>query len=288
MNSLYSIILCVVLFSTFFFAEAAVENNGPYDDFEAKEILFPSKEYPKHFFEHDILNKPGKTSTLVINARQIKTNQNTAFFILLVLTLLIAITKNVTGRNYQNIWRSLSSVTISKQIYYDQKIGVQFSYLLLNIVFLISFSLWLFYLLPLLGITLNKAGISVFLWILGIIVLLFLSKTLLIRIMALIFPFGSSLRLFSFNCWQIYKATGILLIPFSLLIAFSTPEVSAISAYISIVIVFLVIAMRVIKGLIIGKNYILTEKKLFFLYICTLEIVPVILFIKILQNAQLI
>jgi hypothetical protein len=100
----------------------------------------------------------------------------------------------------------------------------------------------------------------------------------------LIFPFRKEIKLYNYYEIQVNRMLGILLFPFLLLIAFSLPLISLIAFYASIALVVTMLVIRYIKGFSIGISYFGSHIVHFLLYLCALEIAPVLIVIRLLLD----
>jgi hypothetical protein len=114
------------------------------------------------------------------------------------------------------------------------------------------------------------------------VILLF--RFILLKTAEIVFPFRKELKLYGFYELQIHRALGLGLFPLVILMAFSVPSVSTIALYISFAIVAVMWLIRYIKGFSIGISYFGTHVIHFLLYLCALEIAPVLIIIRLLLN----
>ena len=123
----------------------------------------------------------------------------------------------------------------------------------------------------------------VFIAILGI----YLLKHLFLLVIGRIFPFRKDSQLYGFTIQTFNIFIGILLVPFNLIIAFG-PENAAIPfIYIAIVIIGILALLRTFRGFLIASSYIQSHLFHFLLYLCTFEILPILLLIKIIGNFEM-
>lgn len=114
--------------------------------------------------------------------------------------------------------------------------------------------------------------------------LLYVLRGWIYRILGAIFRISPTLQFFRFNALVIYHLLGILLLPFLLLAAFSDPPVSQGALYAALGLVGLAFLIRLVKGL----NAALTTGTLrilyFLLYICALEVAPLLIAFRFLTS----
>lgn len=110
----------------------------------------------------------------------------------------------------------------------------------------------------------------------------FLSKHLMIGIMRVLFPIESDLRKYNFLIIIFNCVLGLFLVPFNLLIAFSAKgglqQLLLVSWMLGLVAIFY--AYRSLRASAIGAKFLTQNPFHFLLYLCAVEIAPVLLLIK--------
>jgi len=119
-----------------------------------------------------------------------------------------------------------------------------------------------------------------FLIISGSILLVYSVKTILIKIIGFIFKAQEKFTEYLFNTFLINKILGMALLPIVICLAF-IPQTEQILIKIGILLFVATYVYRLIRGLIIGSSGINLSRFYLFLYLCALEILPLIVLIKI-------
>jgi hypothetical protein len=183
--------------------------------------------------------------------------------------------------------RAYFNINISQQIFREQEMSQPFSAFLLNINFIISSTIYVYLVV---SHMLHIPGRGT-LWMLGAILLLiagiYLGKYLLMRLTAWIFPFKEEMNFYAFNFFVNQKLLGVVLIPFNFMVAYSPDKMVLPVIIASLIIISTAFLIRSIRGLLIAKNYLANYKFYFFVYICTLEIAPVLIIIKLVTKGVL-
>ena len=111
--------------------------------------------------------------------------------------------------------------------------------------------------------------------------LLYVIRGWVYRIIGAVFRIGNALQFFRFNALVVYHLLGIILLPFLLLAAFADPPVNTYALYSALVLVAIALLIRILKGLVAvgltGRLHILY----FLLYICALEVAPLLITIRL-------
>ncbi len=111
----------------------------------------------------------------------------------------------------------------------------------------------------------------------------FLSKHLMLGIMRVLFPLEAELRKYNFLIIIFNCVLGLFLVPFNLLIAFSaetgTQQLLLVSWMLGLVAIFY--AYRTLRASSIGSKFLSQSPFHFLLYLCTVEIAPILLLVKL-------
>ncbi len=118
----------------------------------------------------------------------------------------------------------------------------------------------------------------------GVVGLIFIGKHLLLSIVGYIFPIQKELSLYNFTIMVFGILIGLLLLPINIVIAFAPIAIGKVIVYLALGAIIAIYLFRIIRGLSIGSKYLVLHKFHFFIYLCTVEILPVIVLLKILDN----
>jgi hypothetical protein len=115
----------------------------------------------------------------------------------------------------------------------------------------------------------------------GLLTAFFLSKHILLSIIAFIFPIQKEIRLYSMTIIVFSLMLGLLLLPSNLLLSFAPESLARSVVLISLLIIAAIYLFRVLRSLFIGNKFLLFHKFHFLLYICTVEIAPMVIIIRL-------
>ncbi len=110
-----------------------------------------------------------------------------------------------------------------------------------------------------------------------------LSKSFGIAFVRSVFPNKKTMDYYLFMFGQYNFLLGLVLIPFSIFIAFSPGTAQQIITYIALIIIGIWWIMRIFRGLQIGSRFLSGNIFRFFIYLCTVEIAPIIILFTILK-----
>jgi len=213
-----------------------------------------------------------------------KTTKNSNVFLFwwnLLTALLIAVVINTRSKTIPRIYRSVLNENILKFNHREEGSGVNGHYLLLYIVFLLNLGIFIYLILYNLF---DYSGQRVFWNCLGIVTAIYIVKHLALSILGTIFPFTKEVNLYNFTIESFNIATGIILIPINLIVAFGPENISNLVIYVGLGVIGIVLILRIFRGLFIALNFIQNYFFHFLLYLCTFEILPILIFLKIVGN----
>lgn len=205
------------------------------------------------------------------------------FIIFLLQLFLLVVIRLVFDKDLFAQLRAYFNVNLSQQLQRELENSIPFSTLLLNINGFASLAMLVYLLLnryTSFQVELLNQG-QIFLVILLAISLLYVLKYVVMRISAVVFPITAEMNLYSFNFFLNHQLLGILLIPLNMILAYGQTHTPNIVTIISLSIVCLSFIMLTIKGLGIGRSYFRLYKFHFIIYICTLEIAPILVLYKV-------
>lgn len=127
----------------------------------------------------------------------------------------------------------------------------------------------------------NLYNILTFLKISGITALLVMLRWLITSFIGFVFKNNNASSFFLLNSLIFNIVIGLLLIPLNILLFYVDIEYSNQFLFIGFLIILIANAIRYFRYIIIGISYSKFSQFYLFLYLCTLEILPVIILVKI-------
>ncbi|MBP7679603.1 MAG: DUF4271 domain-containing protein [Saprospiraceae bacterium] len=129
--------------------------------------------------------------------------------------------------------------------------------------------------------------ITLYLWcVLGLAIIVLL-KYLLLFIIGNIFPLEKQMERYITIIAVFYCLLGMVLIPIVLLITYAPTTLTQPFILVMIAISAIFFAYRCLRGLIIASNQAIQHKFHFFMYLCAVEVAPVVILVKIIVNIGL-
>lgn len=112
---------------------------------------------------------------------------------------------------------------------------------------------------------------------------LYLLKHLQLKVITLIFPFSQQVEYYNFLIANTNKLIGLFLTPLLFLCAYLPEEIRPAMIYMSLFVLGLIYLYRTGQGILSAGEIILFHKFHFFIYLCTVEIAPILILLKLLS-----
>ena len=226
----------------------------------------------------NFLGKP-----IVVYAEPHATNSNSALFYVLIGILFIFAFINLWyGKYIANLFTLFFRVSMRQHQIREQVLQAPLPSLLLNGLFIISGGMYLSFLLKHYGF-----GQKTDFWLLFvncgfILIIIYLAKFLLLKFAGWIFGIPQATDTYIFIVFLTNKILGIFLLPFLIMLSFSSSLTSEVLITLSFVMVFIFYLYRFIVSFGPVRKEIKVSPFHFFLYLCAFEIASLFLIYKVL------
>lgn len=203
-------------------------------------------------------------------------------FILLTLAFFMTLLRGAIGK----IFIAFANENAFNQVFREREgrgVGV---YVVLYIAFLINLGIFLFYLLHHLQVDFGMGHLAQLGICVGGVLLGFGLKHLVLGLISMIFPVAREVSRYNFTILVFGSALGLVLGPVDVLLAYGSPEMHKIFIWGTIMVIGLVYAFRAVRSLWLAGRIFASHLFHFLLYICTVEIAPVLTVVKLILNQQ--
>lgn len=213
-------------------------------------------------------------------------NGDWIFYVLLLLTIAVTLIRVIHFRNIKQVKDAFMSSTISNQIVRDESILFQRASVFLTVVFYLVAALFLYKLSIIYHITLPYLpdGFGRFLIFVLLISMAYSLKLIFLRLIGYIFQVDKAITGYIFSVFLINNVVGMVLIPILICIFFLPPDYMVYFLDFSIIMVVAAFIYRIFRGVAIGLSFPTFSLYYLFLYLCSLEIAPLLFIIKLLKR----
>ena len=205
------------------------------------------------------------------------------FYILVGVVLLLAIIRQLFPKYFQNMLRLMFQASFRQKQTREQLMQEPLPSLLMNILFVIVGGLFI----ALLAENyhwLNVSFLKLALYSITILALVYIFKYIVILFTGWAFQVRESASTYGFIVFLVNKVIGLTLLPLLLLFAYSTGNFQEITITIAGSVVAFLFLFRYIISLTVIRSTLNIHPIHFFIYLCAVEIVPMLIIYKILFN----
>lgn|GEM_PF-209172 len=204
------------------------------------------------------------------------------FYLLVAIVLLLAIIKQLFPKYYQNIFQLMFQASFRQKQTREQMMQQALPALLMNILFILVGGLFISILADI-----NK-WLKISFWLLTVysitlLALVYIFKYLVIQFMGWVFNAREQASTYGFIVFLVNKVIGLALLPLLLLLAFSNAgSIQQIVLTVAGFVVILLLIFRYIVSLTIIRNTLSIHPLHFFIYLCAVELMPMLILYKVL------
>jgi hypothetical protein len=251
---------------------------------EEKYQIVDSGKYIRPRAIKDVLISENSTREIILPSREVNVASNDWFTILIFLSIiLITIVRHSFGKYLFSLFQSIINYPAATRLYREQNISLKQGAGLMEIFYLIVLSLFGFQLMNHFGYSLPLGNFLRFLISMGVIVLFFFVKTTVYSFLGFLNETGPETGEYIFHMKNFYRILGILLLPIVGLTAWAPVRNPSGFLFTGLILTVALYLFTLQRGVII-----LLKKQFsvfyLFLYLCTLEFLPILLFFKVIQS----
>ncbi len=232
--------------------------------------------------QHPYLGERKKAVNMIIDYRK-KESKDELFYLLTGLVFFLAFIKVAFPRYFRNMFSAFFQTSLRLKQTKEQLLQDSLASLLSNLLFVMTVSVYAALVIR------YEEWASVSFWQLilyGAIVLVavYLGKYLFLLFSGWVFNSKEPAAGYIFIVFLVNKAIGILLIPFLLLVAFAAKPIAEVALTVSGGVVTVLFLYRYIVSFTAIRNNLKVNALHFFLYLCAVEVLPLLLLYKVIIN----
>lgn len=231
--------------------------------------------------DNPYLRTKAKPIYLVINERK-RTSKDEKFYLLSGLILLLAFIKLGFNRYFTNLFRLFFQPSFRQKQTREQLQQGDLPSLMLNLFFILLTGAYISFLAEYYFIS-TMGFWKLWLYASLSLAILYTGKYIFLRFAGWVFNVKEASEAYIFAVYLINKILGIILVPFTLVIAFSQPGILNISITISILLILLLFVYRYVVSYATIYREVKVSAFHFFIYIFAFEIIPLLLIYKTLM-----
>ncbi len=198
-----------------------------------------------------------------------------SIFLLVFLGIIVGIKR----QTIQSLFRTLVNLNYLNLLQRDQHFRYNIQNLLLIFLFVLATAFFAQQVLD------YKFELIISWWKLAaLIAIAYLLRHWMMQFISYVFDNNLSLQQFAYTIFVFNLILAVLLTPINILITFAPVGIAKLALYSGILLFIVLYIYRLYRGFLLLGRQIVANKLKFFTYLCTLEIAPILLIIKILQR----
>ena len=205
------------------------------------------------------------------------------FYLMAGVVFCLAFIRAGFPKYFRNLFLLFFQTSLRQKQTRDQLLQDNFASLLINFLFFISGALYITLLIR------YKNWTPVSFWVLALaclvaLLLIYLGKYIFLLFAGWVFNAREAANSYVFLVFLVNKVMGVLLIPFLLLLSFASLEVVNVAVLLSFGVVGLLFLYRYFVSFNAIRSKLRVNLIHFFLYLCAVEVLPLLLIYKLLIN----
>jgi hypothetical protein len=243
----------------------------------------------KEQFKKDMAHNPILTAKIVVNTTKPHktTDRSFDFLIILLLITAIAVFRFSNPTYFKNLFRAFRNQTLSARQLKDQISQNSAAGLAMDLVFCISMALYLYYAITHLQHNNFISRYSNGIILLDIVLLfsgVYVIRYLFLKFTGWVFNISEITDNYTFNVFLINKIMGILIIPFTIVLAFGQGPWVQVTLFLSLVFIAILFLNRYLRSGVVFGYFIKFSKFHFFMYLCASELLPLAVLMKVIKQ----
>jgi hypothetical protein len=182
------------------------------------------------------------------------------------------------------IYRAFSNDNFLKLLHRELKGGVVYPYWMFYLFFFLNAAVFCFLTARFYRVWEDQANAYLLLYCFAGVLIAFLGKQTLLKILAWIFPFGQTLNHYNFAITIFGSILGIVLFPINIFLAFSATPIPEIALYCGFGAIVITYIYRYLRSIFSAGRLIIFHRFHFFVYLCSVEIAPALIIAKVIYD----
>lgn len=236
----------------------------------------------RKYFTHPYLPLSGKPMFMIDDFRERRTLDD-LFYLLMGVLFLLAFIRTAFSRYFKNLFVLFFQTSLRQKQTRDQLLQDNLGSVFANLLFIVSASIygalvirhheWLDY--PFWHIIFFGAGL---------LTVVYFGKYLFLRFSGWVFNSREAAMNYTFTVFLVNKVLGVSLVPFLFLMAFAQTPVRDVAFTISVGLTGLLLLYRYVISFATIRNTLKVNALHFFLYLCAVEILPLLVLYKLMAD----
>lgn len=234
------------------------------------------------YLVHPYLPLSAKPMFMISEFRETRTLDD-LFYLLMGVLLLLAFIRSVFPRYFKNLFVLFFQTSLRQKQTRDQLLQDNLGSVFVNLLFIVSTSIY--------GALINRhrEWLDYPFWHViffgaGLLSIVYFGKFLFLQFAGWVFNSREAAMNYTFTVFLVNKVLGISLVPFLFLMAFSASSLREVAFTVSIGLTGLLLLYRYVVSFTNIRNTLKVNALHFFLYLCAVEILPLLVLYKLMAD----
>lgn len=279
-------IFLILLFSCLLFSQgvyAFAQERNPFDLTYREGYRSSVNQVSENPF--DKKNIVNEVVTEEIMAKPFLTEQSTNFFLLITLLLLLALLLTFLRSFAVASVGALGTENLFNFLYREMSGRGILPYVLLYIFFIINLGIFFHFSIPILLSRLHSTFALNYYIVFFLPFILLGLRHLLLTFIGFVFPVMKEMDRYQFLMVVTGISMGLFIAPVNIFLPYLNEDWKQIFILATLIFIGLVLLYHFLRGLTLGVRFIGSHQFHFLLYICTVEIAPVLILVKLIINS---
>ena len=210
----------------------------------------------------------------------ITSDKNFRFWLTITILILLALISSLYRTQLIRAFRAFGNENVLRMLQREKGTVTYLPYYIWFIFFLLNGGFYVYLLMRHNEVSVADSNWGTFSYALIGVAVVFFLKQLVIRIMGYIFPIEKEAELYNMTITIFGIVMGIVLVVLNLFMAYAPKDLLKVFVFSSFIVIGGMYLFRAIRGLSISTKFLRFHKFHFFIYLCTVEIAPVLILWK--------
>lgn len=248
-------------------------SNNPFDIVATAKTVKPAK---------GSFNIRTDNKAKLLTAKEKETNYRRFLFVtILIMFIILTLIVTIFRILIEKIMKAFARDNMLHQLHREQSSGLAVAYLILYLLFFMNGGLFAFLAARYYGLSVSSSNLYALLLCIGGVAVFFIAKHFVLWFVSFVFPVGKEVDSYQFTIMIFNIVVGLLLVPVVLFIAYAPESTTKAVLYGAFGLLALIYLFLYLRGLFIASRFIADNKFHFLLYLCAVEIAPILAILKI-------
>lgn len=274
-------LICFIIFTHTVHAQVTDSFGGNHSlNITLKTSLIQKDIYKSFTDSNVLLNVKGKPQAIPIKSKKNNTGTELFFYMIALLLLALGIFKTLYSRYFSILFRVFFNTSLRQNQLTDQLEQAKLPSLIFNIFFILVAGLYIFLVLRFFSVHAEMKNYYFIALCAAAVGVCYFVKYISLRFIGWITDHSPQANAYIFIIFLLNKITGILLLPFIILIAFSNRNIAAYALFATGIILAVLLLMRFYRSYSFLRAGLRISTLHFILYILAFEVCPLAVIYK--------